>query len=231
MSLAIVIPTLDEEAVLAETLAHARRQLRIDAGDLLVVSDGGSGDRTVELARAAGAAVLAGPAGRGGQLARGARHAIERGARALLFLHADSRLPEGARERVLASLEGGAAGGGFLVSFVPPTRLLRLGARLVAARTRWLRVPLGDQAQFAAAAAYERAGGFPDWPVLEDVELLRRLKRVGRLEIVELRVETSARRFATRGVARTVATNWLIWGLYSAGVDPQTLSRLYRQVR
>ncbi|HVS16025.1 MAG TPA: TIGR04283 family arsenosugar biosynthesis glycosyltransferase [Thermoanaerobaculia bacterium] len=231
MSFAIVIPTLDEEAVLAETLDRVRLHLRAAAGDFLVVTDGGSRDRTVDLARAAGAQVVVGPPGRGGQLARGARHALERGASALLFLHADTRLPEGARDRVLACLEQGAAGGGFLVSFAPATPSLRLGARLVAARTRWLQVPLGDQAQFAGAEAYARSGGFPDWPLLEDVELLRRLKRVGRLAIVELPVETSSRRFARRGVVRTVTTNWLIWGLYAAGVRPRTLSRLYRQVR
>jgi rSAM/selenodomain-associated transferase 2 len=231
MSFSIVIPTLDEEAVLASTLAAAERHLRRAEGDLLVVSDGGSRDATVTLARSADAEVVAGLPGRGPQLARGAAHAITRGATTLLFLHADSRLPEGAREEVLACLRSGAAGGGFLVSFVPETPLLRFGAGMVALRTRLLRVPLGDQAQFASTDAYRAAGGFPDWPILEDVELLRRLKRIGRLAIVKRPVSTAARRFATRGVVRTVATNWLIWGLYTVGVSPHTLARLYGSVR
>ena len=231
MSLAIVIPTLDEESLLGATLLAARRHLRHEEGDLLVVSDGGSRDATLTVAREAGVEIVTGAAGRGVQLARGARHAMERGATSLLFLHADSRLPDGARDLILDCLRRGAVGGGFLISFEPETRLLRLGARLVSLRTRLLRVPLGDQAQFASVAAYQAAGGFPEWPLLEDVELLLRLKRVGRLAIVGEPVATAARRFSAQGVARTVATNWTIWALYALGVRPQTLARLYARVR
>ncbi|HVS63300.1 MAG TPA: TIGR04283 family arsenosugar biosynthesis glycosyltransferase [Thermoanaerobaculia bacterium] len=231
MSFAIVIPTLDEQSVLGPTLDAARRHLRCEEGDLLVVSDGGSRDATLTLAREAGAEIVEGRPGRGVQLSLGARHALERGATSLLFLHADTKLPEGARDLVLARLRSGAVGGGFLISFVPETRLLRLGARLVSMRTRLLRIPLGDQAQFASADAYRAAGGFPEWPLLEDVELLRRLKSVGRLAIVELPVATAARRFSTVGVVRAVAINWTIWGLYAIGVRPPTLARLYGRIR
>jgi rSAM/selenodomain-associated transferase 2 len=231
MTLAIVIPTLDEERTLERTLRSAASCLSAAAGDFLVVSDGGSGDRTIALARAAGARIAVGDVGRGPQLQRGAELAIAHGARALLFLHADTILPENAGAAVTSALERGAAGGGFLIAFDSPMRLLRLGERLVNLRTRRLRAPLGDQAQFTSAAAFERCGGFPPWPILEDVALLRRLRKIGRLTIIEARVRTDARRFEQRGVVRTVALNWLIWSLYGCGASPRALARFYRHVR
>jgi rSAM/selenodomain-associated transferase 2 len=229
MRLAVVVPVLDEENALGRTLESARRTLAPD--DLLLVSDGGSTDRTVAIALSFGAVVLRGAAGRGGQLERGAREALRHGAGALLFLHADTLLPALARERVVAALAAGAAGGGFLIAFDGDRWIYRLGERCVNARTRRLGVPLGDQAQFASAVAFEAAGGFPEWPILEDVELMRRLRKVGPLAALEPPVLTSVRRFEQRGAVRTVATNWLIWSLFSLRVSPQRLARLYRQVR
>jgi rSAM/selenodomain-associated transferase 2 len=225
MRLAVVIPTLDEETALDRTIESAGRLL--EHGDLLLVSDGGSADRTAAIAEARGARLLRGAPGRGGQLERGAREAVRLGADALLFLHADTRLPAQARLGIEGALAAGAAGGGFLVSFDNDRSVYRLGERVVNARTRWLRVPLGDQAQFASAAAFLATGGFPDWPILEDVEMLRRLRRVGRIAVLSPPVLTSARRFEERGPLRTVATNWLIWALYLLGGNPRRLARLY----
>ena len=89
-------------------------------------------------------------------------------------------------------------------------------------RTRWLRSPLGDQAQFASRAAFEELGGYPEWPILEDLEFIRRLKRLGRVTILAPAVSTSARRFEDEGIARTLLRNWLIFALYYAGVSPRT---------
>jgi rSAM/selenodomain-associated transferase 2 len=227
MRLAVVIPALDEEAALPRTLASVRRTL--EPGDLLVLSDGGSSDGTVAIAEAQGATVVHGTAGRGCQLERGAQEALRLGADALLFVHADTLLPPEARDRVKAALDAGAAGGGFLVAFGGASWMYRLGERLVNARSRALRVPLGDQAQFASAAAFRAAGGFPAWPILEDVELLRRLRRAGTIVVLAPPVVTSARRFEQRGALRTVATNWLIWALFSLGWSPQRLARFYRR--
>ena len=91
-----------------------------------------------------------------------------------------------------------------------------------------LKMPLGDQAQFVLATAYEELGGFSDWPILEDLDFVRRLKRRGPLRIVTAPVLTQARRFQERGITRTVATNWLIWFLFLVGVKPELLARLYR---
>ena len=124
-----------------------------------------------------------------------------------------------------------APGGGFTVAFEPSSSGLRLGERLVNLRTRGLQIPLGDQAQFCSASALRVIGGFPAWPILEDLELIRRLRRLGKLVILSPPVVTSARRFERRGLLRTVTTNWLIWSLFFLGMRPQKLASLYRKVR
>jgi rSAM/selenodomain-associated transferase 2 len=221
--LAIVVPALNEEDALARMLPRALAE-----GDEVVVSDGGSSDHTVEVAAGCGARVVAGPAGRGGQLNRGAAATA---AELLLFLHADTRLPAGAGEAVRAAIRTGAVGGAFLLRFDDRRAILRLGSRLINLRTRWTRLPLGDQAHFVTREAFETLGGYRDWPILEDLDFSWRLKRVGRTAIVEDPVVTGARRFVKQGVVRTVATNWLIWGLFVAGVSPERLARLYRHIR
>ena len=227
MRLAIVMPVLEEAQRIEAAVATARRHC-----DVLIVVDGGSGDGTAELAAGAGARVATAPrAGRGLQLRTGADLAIEAGADVLLFLHADTRLPPAARSGVERAVNGGAAGGGFLIDFEAAPWLLRRGRFLVDLRSRRLRLPLGDQAQFATAAAYAACGGFSDLPILEDLDFIRRLRRQGPVSIVEQRATTSSRRFAERGVVRTVATNWLIWALFAAGVKPARLAGLYPLVR
>jgi len=259
MRVAIVVPTLNEESTIARTLPAAQAALAAlaareprAAGSELVVADGGSRDRTVAVASALGARVVVCPAGRGGQLNRGAAATT---AEILLFLHADTTLPEGALAAIRAAL-GGADGGGadgspattttaraaataarpaiggaFLVRFDESRPLLRLGAWLINQRTRATRLPLGDQAHFVTRAAFEQLGGYRDWPILEDLDFAWRLRRHGRTVILRQRVTTGARRFVELGVARTVATNWLIWLLFVAGVSPRRLARFYSQVR
>jgi len=219
-TLAIVVPTLDEEESLARHLPAAR-----EAADELVVSDGGSRDGTIAVARRVGALVVEGPAGRGGQLARGA--AATR-ADVLLFLHADTRLPPGAAEAVRSAVAAGAAGGGFRLRFDDRRALFRLGERLIGLRTRLTRLPLGDQGQFVTREAYEALGGFRDQPILEDLDFALRLRRHGRIALLQPPVTTSARRFVAGGIGRTIARNWLIWALWACGVSPHRLARLYR---
>jgi rSAM/selenodomain-associated transferase 2 len=229
MRLAIVIPTLDEEPSLRRSLSSA-----LDAADEVVISDGGSTDGTLEVARARGVRIISGPPGRGGQLNRGAAAALEGGADVLLFLHADTTLPEEAGRAVRDALAEGAAGGAFLVRFDVDSPEMRLGGWLVNHRTRLTRLPLGDQAQFVTAQAFRELGGYRDWPILEDVDFARRLKRRygrKRLAMIESPVTTAARRFAEQGSFRTVATNWLIWLLYLLGVSPHRLAGLYRHIR
>lgn len=221
--LSVVVPALDEEQLLRERLGEL-----LALGDELVVSDGGSRDDTVALARAAGALIAEGPAGRGGQLMRGAATAT---GDILLFLHADVRLPAGSGEAIRAAVGAGAVSGAFALRFEPATPLLRLGTRLVNWRTRRFLVPLGDQAQFVRRDLFERIGGFRDWPILEDLDLTLRLRRIPGMVILAGPAIVSSRRFLLRGTLRTVAVDWLIWSLFLCGVSPHRLARLYRQVR
>jgi rSAM/selenodomain-associated transferase 2 len=223
MRLAIVIPTLNEEAALAANLPAA-----LALADEVWVADGGSADATVEIAGRLGARVVSGPPGRGPQLNRGARAAA---GEILIFLHADSRLPGTAARLVTEAVRGGAVGGGFRVRYDDPRTLLRWGGRLIELRTRVTGCPLGDQAQFVTRRAYEALGGFRDWPILEDLDFIRRLKRHGQTVVLDAEVTTSARRVLEEGVAKSVATNWMIWGLYLLGVSPHRLARLYRHIR
>jgi rSAM/selenodomain-associated transferase 2 len=226
MRLAIIIPTLNEEPALRRTLLLALAQ-----ADEVVVSDGGSTDATLEIARSLGARTVSGPPGRGGQLNRGAAAAD---ADVLLFLHADTILPDAAGNAVREAVAGGAVGGAFHIRFDRDGLLYRLGARVVNLRTRLAFTPLGDQAQFATREAFGELGGYREWPILEDLDFATRLRRRwgrGRLAVIPAPVITSARRFVQRGPIRTVLTNWLIWLLFGLGVSPHRLARLYRHIR
>jgi rSAM/selenodomain-associated transferase 2 len=222
---AIVVPTLDESAAVARFLPAALAQC-----SEVIVSDGGSRDDTTRRAAALGARVITGEPGRGGQLNRGAAAA---GRPILLFLHADTLLPEDGVAQVAAAIESGALGGAFCIAFDRDGPLYRFGARMVNRRTRRFHLPLGDQGQFAHRAVFEALGGFRSWPILEDLDFARRLARHAgrRFAVIERPVLTSARRFVERGPVRTVATNWLIWALFFAGVSPHRLARLYRHIR
>jgi hypothetical protein len=132
---------------------------------------------------------------------------------------------------VREAVAAGAAGGAFLVRFDVDSPLYRGGARVVNLRTRCTRLALGDQAQFATRETFVALAGFRAWPILEDLDFARRLKRLGRVAILAPPVTTSARRFERRGPARTVALNWLLWTLFLCGVSPHRLARLYRDVR
>ncbi len=226
MRIAIVMPALNEERALAEHLPHA-----LSLADELVVSDGGSTDGTRELAERLGARVVRGAPGRGGQLNRGA--AAVRDADVLLFLHADTTLTEDAREQIERALGTNAQleGGAFFVRFAEPNGALALGSKIVNLRTRWTRLPLGDQGQFVRRETFEEMGGFRDWPILEDLDFALRLRRRKKMILLAGPISTSGRRYLERGITKTIATNWLIWLLFLFGVSPHRLARLYRHIR
>lgn len=222
-SIAVIVPALDEESTLQATLPPL-----VEQADEVIVSDGGSGDQTIALARELGATLVEGPAGRGNQLNLGAAAAT---ADVLLFVHADTTLPSEGIDAIRRAIAEGAVGGGFLVEWRSDRPILRLGGRLTNLRTRLTRCPLGDQAQFCRRDLFEEMGGFQEWPILEDVDLARRLKRQGPIALLKTPVSASPRRYQTRGITRTIVTNWMIWTLYFLGVSPQRLGRLYENVR
>jgi rSAM/selenodomain-associated transferase 2 len=213
-----VIPALDEEALVPDAVASV-----IGEAAEVIVADGGSSDRTREQARTAGATVIESPRGRGAQLHAGARAA--RG-EWLLFLHADTRLDPGWSE-ALRGLPPATPGGAFRLAVDSPRpafRVIELGARL---RCRLFRLPYGDQALFARRLAYERTGGFRPWPLMEDVDFVRRLGRVGPLALLPQRALTSPRRWQARGILRGTLTNWRVLALYALGRSPESLARIY----
>ena len=220
ITVAAIIPTLNEESALRQSLPAI-----LSAADEVVVSDGGSRDETVRFASQLGVRIVSGAAGRGSQLNRGAAATHSD---VLLFLHADTLLPAGAMPAIREAIANGKVGGGFQVRFDSDHRVMALGSRLVRLRTRLTQSPLGDQAQFVNRPIFDDMGGFRDWPVLEDLDLIRRLKQRGEVAVLPLEATTSARRYLENGIGRTVARNWLIWALYFSGVPPQRLARLYR---
>lgn len=222
----VVVPALDEADQIEEVLRWTRRALG-EATELIVV-DGGSRDATRRRA-AALARVLVSPPGRGRQLNHGA--AASSGD-VLVFLHADTYLSKEAGERILASLEQADVVGGccrFAVhppaGAFSPYRLLEAGVNL---RTRLSRSATGDQAIFARRDAFFAVGGFPDFPLFEDVELVARLRRLGRFQPVSAVARTSRRRWERHGLWRTVLLHWLLRAGYWAGVPADRLARWYR---
>ncbi len=221
MELSIIVPVLDEERLLAETLRRARDGTHLE----LIVVDGGSTDATVAVARAQGARVLASEPGRARQMNAGAAAAS---GEALLFLHADTLLPRDFAATIAEALrDPRVIGGRFDVDLVPSSPLLRLVATLMNLRSRWSRIATGDQAIFVRRPVFERIGGFTVMPLMEDIEFSRRLKRTGRVACLRQRVETSSRRWHERGPLRTILLMWRLRFLYWAGFAPERLRRSY----
>jgi rSAM/selenodomain-associated transferase 2 len=221
-TVSIVIPALNEEELLPEALAGVRRQ----QGPLeVVVADGGSADATVALARSLGAVVVEAPRGRARQMNAGA---AATSGDILLFLHADTRLPEGALGRVREALAEASAGC-FRLRFDRPSPVLRLWTLPI--WMGWHRLAFGDRALFVRRDVFERVGGFPDQPIFEDLEMVRRLRREGPFVFLPAAVVTSARRFRAGGAVRQQARNAALWLAWSAGVPPERLDRFYRYER
>jgi rSAM/selenodomain-associated transferase 2 len=220
-SISVVIPALDEE----EGVGAAIRSVG-EAAEVIVV-DGGSRDGTREVAAAEGARVLDSPPGRGRQMAEGARAATGLW---LVFLHADTRLEAGWAE-ALARLPPDVVGGAFRLAIDSDRRAFRVLELGVRARVRLWSLPYGDQCLFVRREAYERIGGMPAVPVMEDVAFVGRLRRAGRLAFLPLRAFTSARRWERHGILVSTLRNWALIALYAAGRSPERLARLYRHER
>lgn len=228
MRLVIVMPVLDEAEVLAASLVGLQ-PLRA-RGAQLIVADGGSRDGSAAIARPLADALIEAPRGRARQMNAGAAAAsARRPFDALLFLHADTLLPEDAIEHIEAALAGGRAWGRFDVRIEGRSPWLALVAALMNRRSRCTGIATGDQAIFMRRAAFDVLGGFPDQPLMEDIELSGRLKRrFGRPACLRGPVRTSGRRWERRGVARTVLLMWRLRLAYWLGARPERLAEAYR---
>jgi len=224
--LSIIVPALNEEAGIAATLRELAT-VRAHGAEVIVV-DGGSRDRTVELARPLCDRLIKAPRGRAAQMNAGASAA--RGD-VLLFLHADTRLPAEADRLMLDGLAASGRGWGrFDVRIEGRHPLFPLIAATMNLRSRLTGIATGDQAMFVEKTAFAAIGGFPDIPLMEDIVLSRRLKRLGRPLCLTARVSTSGRRWEQHGVVGTIATMWRLRLAFFFGAAPAKLAARYGYV-
>ncbi|WP_036261750.1 TIGR04283 family arsenosugar biosynthesis glycosyltransferase [Methylocapsa aurea] len=220
MSLSVIIPTLNAAGSLPGTLA------RLDGVDEVIVVDGGSADGTVELASRLGARAMAAPRGRGRQLMAGAEAALGDW---LLLLHADTRLDPGWRaavETFRVDPANRSKAAVFLFALDDPSTEARRLERLVAWRVRWMGLPYGDQGLLISRDFYRSLGGFRPLPLMEDVDLVRRIGR-RRLVILPVAARTSAARWRRDGWIRRSLRNLVCLALYFLGAPPRLIQRLY----
>lgn len=222
-SLSVIIPVLNEANIIERMI----ESLQVSSTEIteIIVVDGGSSDQTVALAKALSVRVIAAELGRAAQMNAGAAAAT---GEILLFLHADSRLPDQFAVAVQAALaQPQAVAGAFELQIDAPEASLRWIERGVNWRSRWLQLPYGDQAIFLKATTFRQLGGFAALPIMEDFELMQRLRKLGKVVIVPAAVITSARRWQKLGILKTTVINQLVILAYFLGVSPEQLGRWY----
>jgi len=230
MTISVIIPTLNEEKTLAHTLACTST---LDVAEIVVV-DGGSTDRTVQMAeafcaRVPNARVVTASRGRACQMNEGAK--ASRG-EILLFLHADTQLPAKAKWIIESALaDPRVVGGRFDVRFDRPSAWGTVISTLMNWRSRLGGIATGDQAMFVRRHVFERLGGFSDVPLMEDIEFSARLKQTGPTQALRATVTTSFRRWEQQGSLRTILLMWVLRFLYWIGVSPSRLSQWHKAVR
>lgn len=222
MNISVIIPTLNEADFIEGTIRTALAQNPSE----IIVSDGDSTDRTVEIARQF-CSVVSSRRGRARQMNAGAEMAT---GDALLFLHADTRLPEGALSAIRKTLrQPSCVGGCFRLRFDASSLLLRTYSAFT--RLPAKSICFGDRTLFARRDAFERIGGYPEIPIFEDLEMVRLLSRSGRFRMLPQFATTSARRFLSTGPARQQLQNIGLWLRYHLGQSPEALSGEYEYER
>ena len=223
--ISVVIPTLNEELALEKSIIAARGSKDVE----IIVSDGGSDDATLSIAERLADKVNFSPAGRGVQMNRGAAAAS---GDIFLFLHADTILPSGWDNHVREVLrDERVSGGAFLFSLSERSPLFSFISFMVNLRSRLLKLPYGDQAIFMKRESFDTLGGFREIPMMEDVEIVKELRRGGIFKILDSAVVTSSRRWEKEGRLWTTVRNLSLLFLYHLGVSPERLYRFYRAVR
>ena len=221
--LSIIIPTLNEAGQIEETISRIPTSEAVE----IVVVDGGSSDGTAEKARASGVRVLSTASSKAEQMNAGAAAAH---GEVLLFLHADTCLPKQFEKKVLATvIREGVSAGAFTLGIDSQDRGLRFIEQVANWRARIFKMPYGDQALFVSRKLFFEIGGFADYPIMEDFELVRRLKKKGKIVILPDAVKTSPRRWQNFGIFKTWFLNQIIVAAYFIGIPPQRLAFWYRR--
>ena len=221
--ISVIIPTLNERGALPTALASAARKPGVE----VVVADGGSQDGTVEIARDWGCRVVSTSPGRACQMNRGAETSQSE---YLIFLHADTRLPKEFQDCVRETLaDPKVSAGAFRLGIDDARGFLRMIEAGANRRSRYLQMPYGDQAIFLRTELFREVGKYPDLPIMEDFELIRRLRRRGRIALAPSSVLTSGRRWKDLGILRTTLVNQVVILAYLAGVQPNRIASWYRR--
>ncbi len=221
--ISIIIPVLNEAAIIEKILWQLKNNPQVE----IIVVDGGSSDRTVDLARQMAVTVITvANLGRSAQMNAGAL--IAQG-EYLLFLHVDTQLPANYSELVIKTLaRPQVIAGAFELGIDSAAKSLRLVELFVKMRSHLCSLPYGDQAIFLSKKVFTEIGGFPNLPIMEDFELVQRLKRLGKIAIAPARAITSPRRWQKLGVWRTTLINQLVIIGYYLGISPVKLKNFYR---
>jgi rSAM/selenodomain-associated transferase 2 len=225
--ISIIIPVLNEE----ENIRFAIDSIFPSDNIEVIVVDGGSIDRTIEVVKELGVMLFSSQAGRANQMNLGAKYAT---GDILVFLHADTRLPAGFDDLIRTSLgdvcraDNLPIAGAFSLKIDDISRRFRWVEWGIKYRSRFLKMPYGDQAIFLRAKVFDKIGGFPDMAIMEDFELMRRLQKLGSIAIIDRSVITSPRRWLQQGIFKTTLINQLMVLGYLIGVDLDRLVRLYR---
>lgn len=222
MKLSIIVPVLNEAQALPLLLERLLPLVRHDCE--VIIADGGSSDGSADIAQCAGFTLVRSAHGRARQMNAGAARATFD---TLLFLHADTQLPDGAGVLVEQALSDSHQWGRFDVCIAGRPLMLRVVGRMMNLRSRLTGIATGDQAMFVIRAAFDAVGGFPDQPLMEDVELSKRLRTISQPACIARCVTTSGRRWETRGIWRTILLMWRLRWKYWRGVPASQLAREY----
>ncbi|MEK9629970.1 MAG: TIGR04283 family arsenosugar biosynthesis glycosyltransferase [Nitrospinota bacterium] len=225
MKISIIVPTLNEERGLAETLKHIQQL----APHEIIVSDGGSNDKTLEIAAAFTKNVVEGPTGRALQMNAGAEIAT---GDILLFLHADSRMEPASLEKISNSMEDSEEiGGAFSLHIDSEKWSLRLINQFANLRSKYLGMAYGDQAFFVKNTIFKNMNGFAEIPICEDIDFFKRLRKAGPVILLKEKVLTSPRRWNKEGIWFTTLRNILIATLFELRFPPRILTKWYQIIR
>jgi len=223
--ISVVIPVLHESEIIARTLSHTQKSLLPVSSELIVV-DGDPAGGTIRSVGHPGVIRIISKKGRAVQMNAGAKKAS---GTVLLFLHADTRLPEHAGLKIINALQGFAVvGGAFDLTIDSKKRVFRWIEKMASIRSRLTKIPYGDQAIFIRKDYFTRMGGFAEIPIMEDIDLMRRIKRKGgKIRFIQDRVSTSPRRWEREGVAFCTMRNIILSSLFYFGMPPDRLKRFY----